>query len=212
MAPQIGKWIACTLLGFLVALALFALMIQLVSSGDAMSGREVDLGAVNFVRLRAEDEIKVKERRRPEEPPPPKKPPPPKRMEMEQVKQPDAPTPQITIPNLNLPSVSGSGASLGGFGLSQAEGDRNSQSMLRSRIDPVYPQQAAMDGLEGHVTMRVTIGKDGAPTNVDIVDYSDRIFVNPARRAIFRWRWEPTFVEGEPVETVETIKMPFELR
>lgn len=177
-----------------------------------MTGNSSDIGNVNFVRLRIEDQVKVKERKRPDEPPPPKKPPPPKRMEMEQVEQPDTPTPQITIPNLNLPTVSGAGASIGGFGLAQGAGeDRNSKSMLRSRIDPIYPQQAALEGLEGSVRMRVTIGKDGAPTKVDVIDYTDRIFVNPARRAIFRWRWEPAYENGEPIEWTYTAVMPFKL-
>lgn len=208
----VGKWILSIALGLVVSFLLFALMMRLVSSGDALTGDSSDLGSINFVRLRVEEEVKVKERQRPEEPPPPQKPPPPKRMEMEQVEQPDTPTPEISIPNLNLPSVSGAGASIGGFGLAQAGGDdRNSKSMLRSRIDPVYPQQAAMDGLEGVVTMRVTVGKDGAPTKVEVVDYSDRIFVSPARRAIFRWRWEPAYENGEPIEWTYLAEMPFKL-
>ncbi|MBC2607810.1 energy transducer TonB [Pelagicoccus albus] len=210
---QILKWLLSMALGVGVALLLFGLMIRLVSSGNALTGESPDIGSVNFVRLKIEEQVKVKERRRPEEPPPPKKPPPPKRMEVEQVEQPDTPTPEITIPNLNIPSVSGTGASIGGFGLAanQGAGDRNSRTMLRSRIDPVYPQQAAMDGLEGYVEMRVTIGKEGSPTDVEVLDYSDRVFVNPARRAIFRWRWEPAYENGEPVEWTWVIKMPFTL-
>lgn len=208
----LGKWILSIGLGVVVAILLFFLMIRLVSSGDALTGDSAELGSINFVRLRVEDQVKVKERQRPEEPPPPQKPPPPKRMEMEQVESPNTPTPQISIPNLNLPSVSGAGASIGGFGIAQSGGDdRNSKSMLRSRIDPVYPQQAAMDGLEGMVRMRVTIGKDGAPSKVDVIDYTDRIFVSPARRAIFRWRWEPAYENGEPIEWTYIAEMPFKL-
>ncbi len=209
---QILKWLLSLVMGVGVALLLFGLMIRLVSSGNALTGDSPDIGSVNFVRLRVEEQVKVKERKRPEEPPPPKKPPPPKRMEMEQVDQPDTPAPQISIPNLNIPSVAGSGAAIGGFGVTQqVDSERNSRSVIRSQIAPSYPQQAALEGLEGNVDMRITIGKDGAPVDVKVIEYSDRVFVNPARRAIFRWRWEPAYENGEPIEWVYRYNMVFKL-
>ncbi|MEM7671764.1 MAG: energy transducer TonB [Verrucomicrobiota bacterium] len=213
MVIRIFKWIFSWSIGLLISLSLFGFMRNLVNSGDALTDGGSDLQSINFVRLKIEDEVQVKERKRPEEPPPPKKPPPPKRMEMQEIEQPDMPAPDITIPNLDLPQVSGAGASLGGIGLQESgDGDRNSGSMLRSRIDPVYPRKAAVEGLEGSVRMRVTIGTDGRPINVEVLGFTDRIFVSSAQRAVYRWRWEPRYVDGAAVETVEVIELPFVLR
>ncbi|MGB0371639.1 MAG: energy transducer TonB [Opitutales bacterium] len=213
MVKQLLKWVFSLAIGLSISLSLFGFMRTLVNSGSALSDGGSDLQSINFVRLKIEDQVQVKERKRPEEPPPPKKPPPPKRMEMQEVEQPDMPAPDITIPNLDLPNVSGAGASLGGIGLQeQGSGDRNSGNMLRSRIDPVYPRKAAADGLEGAVKMRVSIGVDGRPTNVEVLSFTDRIFVSPAQRAVYRWRWEPRYVDGVAVESVQDINVPFVLR
>ena len=127
------KWIASLLLGIGVSLSLFGFMRTLVNSGDALGDGGSDLQSINFVRLKIEDEVQVKERKRPEEPPPPKKPPPPKRMEMEEIEQPDMPAPDITIPNLDIPNVSGAGASLGGIGIKDTgDGNRSSDTMLHT--------------------------------------------------------------------------------
>ncbi len=69
------------------------------------------------------------------------------------------------------------------------------------RIQPNYPVDAARDGIEGWVQLQFTIDASGKVRDVEVVDAQPkRIFDREARRAMLRWKYKPTLVNGKPVE------------
>jgi hypothetical protein len=76
---------------------------------------------------------------------------------------------------------------------------------LRSRVDPDashLPTEASI------VSVRVTVDKEGNVTNLKPINGS--ITVIPAvARAIREWRYEPTTLDGKPVETQAYIRIDF---
>lgn len=58
------------------------------------------------------------------------------------------------------------------------------------RIEPVYPQDAAKEGIEGSVVLAFDIEKDGSTSNIKVVDAKpEGIFGQAAITAMKQWRW-----------------------
>ena len=66
------------------------------------------------------------------------------------------------------------------------------------RPSPVYPARALQQGLEGWVIVEFDVLADGSVANIGVVESSDRIFENSARRAAAKFRFKPHVVEGIP--------------
>jgi TonB family protein len=67
----------------------------------------------------------------------------------------------------------------------------------------VYPQIAALAQIEGVVRIRMVVGTDGVPSNVQFVSGAP-LLIGAALDAVKTWRFRPTLVNGVPVE-VETV-------
>lgn len=81
------------------------------------------------------------------------------------------------------------------------------------KVNPTYPQSAKAAGIEGLVQMEAVIGKDGfirsailAPGN------SAPDLATAALDALRQWQYEPTLLNGEPVEVLARIDMRFQLQ
>ena len=197
-------------LAFCVGVGLFLVMASMISRGDALGNRGDDISGVEFVRLKREPELKVKEREVPKKPPPPDKPPPPPKLQVESPDQPQQDLPALQIPSLDLPSVGGSGPNLAGYAIgADAKGNRG--LIPKIQIPPMYPRKAQLEGLEGSVTFDLLVGTDGSVLEASVVDFTDRVFVRPAQRAIYRWKFEPRLVEGEPVEQRDKWTLEFQM-
>jgi hypothetical protein len=77
---------------------------------------------------------------------------------------------------------------------------------LAERVDPQTPRQ--QNGREGRVSVRAIIGKDGRIERVRPVNGSIAL-VPSVVRAIREWRFEPTLVDGKPVETGVLLAVEF---
>lgn len=73
-------------------------------------------------------------------------------------------------------------------------------------VAPDFPAKALAENLGGSVTVAFTIDVNGNPRNVHVVDASPPgMFDRAAVLAVKRWRYEPTVINGKPVEVpVET--------
>jgi len=80
------------------------------------------------------------------------------------------------------------------------------------RVNPTYPAQARMHGIEGWVVVEFTITAAGTVTSARAIGSSHRIFERPALRAVRKWRYNPRVVEGRavPREGVR-VRLLFEL-
>lgn len=204
------RQILALMLAFVVSVGLFLLMAGMINTDGELNRDGDDVSGVEFVRLKREMQVKVKEREVPKQPPPPEKPPPPPKLEMESMEQPQQDLPDLQIPNLDLPSVGGTGPNMAGYAVG-ADSRGNRGLIPKIQVPPMYPRQAALEGLEGSVTFDLLVGEDGSVREANVIDFSDRIFVRPAQRAIYRWKFEPRLVEGVPVEQRDKWTLEFAL-
>jgi TonB family protein len=85
-------------------------------------------------------------------------------------------------------------------------------SRLIAQVRPVYPEDLQQTGVEGTVTMRAVISKAGTVLNPVVVNTG----VNPglakaALDAVRQWTYQPTLLNGQPVEVLTTIDISFQL-
>ena len=69
------------------------------------------------------------------------------------------------------------------------------------RIDPQWPREALIEGIEGYVVVEVTIGADGSVKDVRIIrSEPKRMFDRNVIRAVLKWKFKPRIINGVPVE------------
>jgi TonB family protein len=85
------------------------------------------------------------------------------------------------------------------------------QTRLLHSVAPDYPEIARQAGVEGNVTLRVVIGRDGAVVDVAPVS-GEPVLTRAAMEAVERWRYSPEMVGGRPIGVVTTVTLAFRLR
>jgi len=85
-------------------------------------------------------------------------------------------------------------------------------SRLIRQVKPVYPDDLQQSGVQGTVLVRAVISKDGTVLHPVVVNTE----VHPglakaALDAVSQWTYEPTLLNGQPVEVVTTIDIAFQL-
>jgi periplasmic protein TonB len=93
-------------------------------------------------------------------------------------------------------------------------GGRVEVALLIRQPQPVYPPELLQQGVEGTVRIRTTISRDGIPVNPHVLnsDEIDPRFAEAALDSVMRWRYRPTKLNGEPVDTETTIDVTFALQ
>lgn len=79
-----------------------------------------------------------------------------------------------------------------------------------SRIEPVYPEDAKRQGIEGAVKLHVIVSRDGQVKKVELTS-GPALLAKAATRAIREWRYSLTLVGGQPVETEQDVVVTFRL-
>ncbi len=197
-------------LAAMVTLSIFLLMHQLVLSGTA-ERTELDLTKrIHFGPVNLADDIALKNRIKPRKPPPIDSPPTPPKMQVPKVQNQALLIPQVDIPRLDLPLIRGSGMFLGNFLQvdTTAEGDIIPVVVIR----PIYPREAALEGIQGWVKLEFTITELGLVKDPRVIDASPaHIFNREAIRAILKWRFKPRVIDGVAVERRATQLIEFSL-
>ncbi len=81
---------------------------------------------------------------------------------------------------------------------------------LISRVPPEYPADLHAAGVEGTVVLRAVVSKTGDLADVTPVNTNVHPgLVKAALDAVRQWRYQPTLLNGEPVEVVTTITVDF---
>lgn len=61
------------------------------------------------------------------------------------------------------------------------------------RIEPVYPKQAAEQGIEGSIVLGFTVTNNGETDNVTVISAEPQgVFDKEAKKALRKWRYKPT--------------------
>jgi TonB family protein len=76
---------------------------------------------------------------------------------------------------------------------------------------PEYPEKARVRGTEGAVLLEAVISMEGIPLNWKVLSSPDPDLSEAAIEAVRQWRYEPTLLNGEPIEVVTTISVRFRL-
>jgi len=187
----------------LVALGLFLLMMYMVSNRDPGLTKSKDLATVDFIRFDSEaDRTRTKDRRKPPEEPP-KEPPPPSTPEAaQQQPTPDAPPPELAMPNIDTSMEFEGGPYMGSAkpttGTGTGEIDADITPIVR--VPPQYPRTAKRANIEGYVTMQFTVKPDGSVANIQVIDAQPpRMFNRAAKQALAQWKFKPRTRDGKRV-------------
>jgi protein TonB len=81
---------------------------------------------------------------------------------------------------------------------------------LVNRVQPVYPPLARQTRISGTVKLHAIIGKSGAVEQLQVVS-GHPLLVQSALDAVKQWRYQPTLLNGEPVEVDTEIDVIFSL-
>jgi len=82
---------------------------------------------------------------------------------------------------------------------------------LIKRVPPEYPEVARKNMVEGVVRLHVIITKDGSVRDIRVVD-GHPMLNQAAIDAVKQWRYQPTTLNGNPVEVDTVISVTFQLR
>ena len=204
-----SRFLASLLLGVAVTLVLFFIMQALIDSGDQAYRSDSDGQIMEFVRIKDDESLSLKDRRKPKKPEPPKEPPPPPKMIVEKQVKPTMNKVKIDIPNIDLPTIAGGGPFLGNWaGNPLAEGD----VLPIVRIDPQWPREALVEGIEGYVIVEVIIAADGSVASAVIIEsVPRRLFDRNVIRAVLKWKFKPRIINGVAVERRAIQRLDFSL-
>lgn len=78
------------------------------------------------------------------------------------------------------------------------------------RVSPKYPEEARQKAIQGTVVLNVVLLKDGSVI-VQSVAEGDPILSPAAVEAVRQWRYEPTVLNGQPIDMETKISVVFTL-
>jgi len=81
---------------------------------------------------------------------------------------------------------------------------------LAHQVLPVYPEIAKTAHIRGTVVLHAIIGKDGSVQQLQFVS-GPPLLMRSAMVAVRQWQYEPTLLNGEPVEVDTTVSVVFTL-
>jgi periplasmic protein TonB len=183
---------------FAVTLGLFFLMHSLIEMGKVELDDDKRIRVIDFVRMKHDAQVMTKKRELP------------KKQQLEAQPAPpslnlpkSAPGPSAEVIHIEAPPPTidknvklAGGPTLG----STAPSDAGSIPLVR--IQPMYPRSAAEKRIEGWVELEFTITTTGAVKNARVISSQPpNIFDRSALRAIRKWKYKPTIVDGVAIET-----------
>ncbi len=92
-----------------------------------------------------------------------------------------------------------------------AEGDVKPPKLLK-KVDPIYPEEAAKQGIEGVVLVSVRADKEGNIEKVKILKSPHELLSKAAIEALKQWKYKPMFIKGKPMAIIFTVTMTFKLK
>lgn len=92
-----------------------------------------------------------------------------------------------------------------------AQEGRNLQiGQLTNLVEPVYPPDALQHRVEGTVKLHAVIGADGAIKSLEPRS-GPELLIQAAMTAVREWKYNPTTLNGKPIETQEDVSFVFRL-
>lgn len=95
------------------------------------------------------------------------------------------------------------------IGASRVKPERFSGRLLH-RVDPIYPPEAQAQRIEGSVVLNAHVSGDGSVGEVEILS-GPPLLAQAATQAVRQWKYQPYYVNRQPVERQERITIKFSL-
>ena len=114
--------------------------------------------------------------------------------------------------NLNMPNLNSNG---GSWVIRFAELDDTHEHgelvapEATHKVDPAYPLALMRDNVQGTVTVRAIIRRDGSVGEVQVVRSIDERLDNYACKAFSLWHFQPALKNGTPVDLQAVVLIPF---
>ena len=89
-------------------------------------------------------------------------------------------------------------------------GGNAQQSKLIRQVRPVYPPEAKAAGIQGLVRMNAVIAREGEVKSLELLSGAAEL-APAAMDAVRQWVYEPTRLNGEPVDVITQIDVNFTL-
>ncbi|MFY9753012.1 MAG: TonB family protein [Candidatus Acidiferrales bacterium] len=84
------------------------------------------------------------------------------------------------------------------------------QAKMLRMVNPIYPAIAKTAHVQGTIILHAIIAKDGAISSLQYVS-GPPLLMRAAMDAVNQWRYQPTLLNGDPVEVDTTIQVVFTL-
>jgi protein TonB len=91
------------------------------------------------------------------------------------------------------------------------QGGNVQQAKLINMVRPVYPPLAKQARISGTVRLHAIIAKDGSVIQLEVLPGGHPLLIQAALDAVRQWRYQPTLLNGEPVEVDTTVDVVFSL-
>ncbi|HEU0118998.1 MAG TPA: M56 family metallopeptidase [Bryobacteraceae bacterium] len=82
---------------------------------------------------------------------------------------------------------------------------------LTNKVNPVYPPEAKAAGVQGKVRLRAVVGKDGKVVGLSLQMAPSPELARSAMTAVQQWEYEPTLLNGSPVEIQTVVDVNYTL-
>jgi TonB family protein len=82
---------------------------------------------------------------------------------------------------------------------------------LLKKVNPSYPPEAKQARVQGVVRMRAVIGKEGDILGLTLLMSPSPELARSAMEAVNQWKWQPTLLNGQPVEIQTDIDVNYTL-
>ena len=197
------KYPAVLTLGTAVTIFLLYLMQYLIDSGEEAITSTNTGNIVDFIRIKEERQVELKQRR-PKPPPEPQEPPPPIKQSTDRVAVDNAFTTQFNAPlsDINISNT--------------ASFSSDGEYLPILKVQPIYPRPALQRGLFGWVLLEFTVDELGRVIDPVIIsncvvpfsrgkvscdDQPGRMFDKAALAAVAKFKYKPRIVDGEAIAT-----------
>jgi TonB family protein len=77
---------------------------------------------------------------------------------------------------------------------------------------PSYPAAAKSRGVQGAVVLEATISAEGGVADLKVISSPDDDLAKASLDAVREWRYQPTLLNGDPVQVVTTVSVNFTLQ
>lgn len=204
------RFLGSAFFGAALTLLVFYFMNSLVQRADARPMSDETIPSITFGPVDIPDIPDRPIRPQPPEKPKPVKTPPVPKQELTE----KPPLEQVKL-DIDLPTLGpGTGVSVANIPPSFGPGLGGADGPLTMLVfsPPIYPQDAAIKGLEGWVRVEFTVNPDGTVSEPRVVEAMPaHIFNRAALQAVLKWKFKPETRDGNSIKRRVTQRIDFTL-